>query len=118
MKKVYHLATCSTCARIIAETGLKDKGFEFQNIKADKITPAELDEMKDLAGSFEALFSRRSQQYKSMGLKDKTLTEKDYRRLILEDYTFLKRPVVIKGREIFVGSEARTISSLKEKTAG
>ena len=116
MKKVYHLATCSTCARIISETGLRDKEFIFQDIKAEKITPAELDEMKTLAGSYEALFSRRSQQYKAMGLKNKPLNEKDFRRLILEEYTFLKRPVVIKGKEIFVGSEAKTVSALKEKT--
>ena len=115
MKKVYYLATCSTCARIISETGLKDKGFDFQNIKVEKITPAELAEMKMLAGSYEALFSRRSQQYKAMGLKDKTLTEKDYRLLILEEYTFLKRPVIIKGNEIFVGSEAGTVALLAKK---
>ncbi len=116
MKKVYQLASCSTCARIISETGLRDKGFTFQNIKTEKITAAELDEMKALAGSYEVLFSRRSQQYKVMGLKEKKLTEKDYRRLILEEYTFLKRPVVITGRQIFIGSEVKTVDAIKEKT--
>ena len=72
--------------------------------------------MKALAGSYEALFSRRSQQYKVKGLKGKTVTEKDYRRLILEEYTFLKRPVVISGEQIFIGSEAKTVDAIKEKT--
>src|SRR5882757_986469 len=116
MKKVYHLASCSTCAKIISETGLREKGFDFQNIKVEKITPAQLDEMKSLAGSYEALFSRRSQQYKAMGLKDQALSEKDYRRLILEEYSFLKRPVVIKGKAIYAGSEAGTVVSLKKMT--
>lgn len=103
MRKVYHLSSCSTCQRIIATLGgLTD--FVRQDIKADPLTAAQLDEMKARAGSYEALFSRRAIKYKSMGLKDKVLAEKDYRRLILEDYTFLKRPVVMAGEEIFIGN--------------
>jgi arsenate reductase len=104
MKKVYFLSTCSTCRKILTETGLEKKGFALQNIKTDKITAEQLDEMKKLAGSYEALFSRKSMKYKSMGLKEKKLTEADYRNLILQEYTFLKRPVVIFGKKIFVGS--------------
>lgn len=104
MKKVYFLSTCSTCKRIIKENGYEKKGFGFQDIKTEKISPKQLDELKDLAGSYEALFSRRSLKYKSMGLKDKKLTETDYRTLILEEYTFLKRPVVLSGRKVIIGS--------------
>ncbi|MDP4131701.1 MAG: ArsC/Spx/MgsR family protein [Bacteroidota bacterium] len=109
MKKVYFLSTCSTCQKIIRETGLEKKGFIFQNIKVENISPEQLDEMKDLVGSYEALFSRKSLKYRSMGLKDVKLTEKDYRRLILQEYTFLKRPVVILGKKIFAGSEKKTV---------
>lgn len=113
-KKMYHLGNCTTCQAIIKETGINKKGYELQNIKEDKITAAQLDEMKRLAGSYEALFSRRALKYKEMGLKDQQLTEADYRRLILEEYTFLKRPVVIKGNEIFIGSEKKTKEALKK----
>ena len=64
--------------------------------------------MKKMAGSYEALFSRRAMKYKEWGLKDKPLTEKDYRDLILQEYTFLKRPVVVNGKKIFIGSETNT----------
>ncbi len=107
MKKVYCLSSCDTCRRIIKEARLKEKGFEFQDIKTDQITPVQLDEMKKLIGSYEALFSRRAIKYKSMGLKDKKLGENDFRNLILQDYTFLKRPVIIAGRKIFSGSETK-----------
>jgi arsenate reductase len=113
MKKMYHLATCNTCQAIITATGINKKGFALQDIKTTKITPAQLDEMKTLAGSYEALFSRRALKYKEMGLKDKQLTEDDYRKLILEEYTFLKRPVVINNKTIFVGSDKKTIAALK-----
>ncbi|MFI5125030.1 MAG: arsenate reductase family protein [Chitinophagales bacterium] len=109
MKKVYFLSTCSTCLKIIKEAGLEKKGFVFQNIKTENISPEQLDEMKNLIGSYEALFSRRSMKYKSMGLKDKKLTEKDYRDLILQEYTFLKRPVITSGKNIFAGSEKKTV---------
>jgi arsenate reductase (glutaredoxin) len=104
MKKVYFLSTCSTCKQIIKENGYEKKGFSFQDIKTEKISPEQLDELKNLVGSYEALFSRRSLKYRSMGLKDKKLTETDYRNLILEEYTFLKRPVVLSGRKVIVGS--------------
>lgn len=113
MKKFYHLGTCTTCQAIIKETGIDKAGFTMQDIKTEKITPAQLDEMKKMVGSYEALFSRLALKYKEMGLKDKTLTEKDYRHLILEEYTFLKRPVAILDNTIFVGNDKKTVQALK-----
>lgn len=114
MKKIYHLGTCTTCQAIIRETGIDQKGFDMQDIKTEKITPAQLDQMKSLAGTYEALFSRRAMKYKEWGLKDKALTEKDYRQFILDEYTFLKRPVVMMDQKIFIGSEKKNIAALKE----
>ena len=85
----------------------------MQDIKFEKITPAQLDEMKAKTGSYESLFSRRALKYKERGLKDKKLSESDYRALILEEYTFLKRPVVFVNDKIFVGSEKKTVENLK-----
>lgn len=86
----------------------------MQDIKTEKITARQLDEMKKMAGSYEALFSRRALKYKELGLKDKQLTEKDYRNYILEEYTFLKRPVVIINDKIFIGSEKKNVEALKK----
>lgn len=111
---MYHLGNCTTCQAIIKETGVDKKGFEMQDIKFEKITAAQLDAMKKMAGSYEAFFSRRAMKYKEWGLKDKNLTEKDYRQYILDEYTFLKRPVTIIGDKIFIGSEKKTVAALKE----
>ena len=116
MKKVYCVSTCSTCQRILAEADLIKKGYTYQNIKVDKISPEQLDEMKEMLGSYEALFSRRALKFKAMGLKDKVLKEKDYRNLILQEYTFLKRPVIIAGKKIFSGSEKKTVAELLKLT--
>jgi arsenate reductase len=114
MKKIYHLANCSTCQRIIGETHIDQKGFELQDIKMNSITPAQLKQMKELAGTYESLFSRRALKYRELGLKNKKLSEKDYMDLILKEYTFLKRPVVIIGNDIFIGSEKKTIEAIKK----
>jgi arsenate reductase len=113
MKKIYHLATCSTCAQILDEFGAKAKGFERQDIKTEKITPAQLDEMKNLAGTYEALFSRRALKYREWGLNTKTLSEDEYKKYILEEYTFLKRPVVINGKDIFIGNAPKVVAQAK-----
>jgi arsenate reductase len=115
MKKMYHLGNCTTCQRIIKEAGIVQKGFSMQDIKADRITGEQLDQMKSLAGNYEALFSRRAIKYKEMGLKNKKLTEKDYRHLILDEYTFLKRPVTINGKKIFIGNDKKTLQALKKE---
>lgn len=89
--------------------------FEKQDIKENPITKTELAKLKDIAKSYEALFSRRAKLYKEMGLKDLTLAEKDYEHYLLEHYTFLKRPVLVHDNEIFIGSSPKTKAALQEK---
>ena len=114
MKKIYHLSTCNTCQRIIKELG-HSEDFEMQNIKEEKITAKQLDEMQKKTGSYESLFSRRAMKFRGMGLHEKELTEKDYRKLILEEYTFLKRPVIWIDDEIFVGNSKKVVAAAKAK---
>lgn len=114
MKKIYHLGNCDTCQKILKEVGAEKKQVQLQEIKTESITPDQLDQMKELAGSYEALFSRRALKYRSMGLHEQTLTEKDYRRLLLEEYTFLKRPVAIVGNQIFIGNTKAVVEALKK----
>ncbi|NRA52088.1 MAG: hypothetical protein HRU12_23410 [Phaeodactylibacter sp.] len=114
MKKIYHLSTCKTCQRIIKELN-GGEGFILQDIKTELITEAQLDEMYQLAGSYEALFTRRSRKYRAMGLHEQELNEADYQRLILEEYTFLKRPVVVIEDEIFIGNSKKVVEAAAAK---
>lgn len=113
MKKIYHLATCSTCQQILDEFGTLAKSYEKQDIKTSKITESQLDEMKNLAGSYEALFSRRALKYREWSLNEKELSEEEYKKYILEEYTFLKRPVVINGDHIFIGNAPKVVAAAK-----
>lgn len=112
MKKIYHLSTCDTCKRILKE--LKPpSAYILQDIKKEPVTAQQLEEMKELAGSYEALFSKRARLYKERGLKEQKLTEPQIKDLILEHYTFLKRPVIIKNDKIYIGNSAKTVAAAK-----
>lgn len=88
-------------------------GFILQEIKTQPITVEQIEEMYTLSGSYEALFSKRAKKYKQMNLKDQILDEQDYKQLILDEYTFLKRPVFIIGDKIFIGNSKKTVDSLQ-----
>ncbi|OXA81191.1 arsenate reductase [Flavobacterium aquidurense] len=108
MNKIYYLASCDTCRKIIK--GLPaNHNLEFHDIRQNPITEVELEEMHKLAGSYEALFSKKAQLYKSMDLKNKALTEADFKKYILEHYTFLSRPVFIIDGKIFIGNSQPNI---------
>jgi len=113
MKKIYYLKTCDTCKKILKQIKNSSQ-FQLQDIKEQEITVKQLEEMHWLTGSYEKLFSKRAKLYKEMGLKDETLTENDFKRYILEHYTFLARPVIIYNEKIFVGNSPKNIERMLE----
>ena len=83
-----------------------------------KVTAEELDAMHAHAGSYEALFSRRAMKFRSMGLAERNLSEDDYRQLILEEYTFLKRPVLLTENAVFAGSAKASVEGARAALKG
>ena len=117
MKKIYHLSTCDTCKRIIKELN-PSSDFVLQDIKTEAIATAQVEEMQRLAGSYEALFSKRARLYKERDLKNQNLSEGDYKKLILEHYTFLKRPVIFVDDQIFVGNSKKVVEAANKAING
>lgn len=117
MKKIYHLSSCDTCRKILTEIK-PPSSFILQDIKTEPVTREQLSEMRELSGSYEALFSKRARLYKERDLKNQDLTEDEYKNLILEHYTFLKRPVVIINDKIYAGNSKKTIAEVNEAING
>ncbi|MEM7186479.1 MAG: ArsC/Spx/MgsR family protein [Bacteroidota bacterium] len=117
MKTIYYLATCDTCKRIIKELALPAE-FEKREIKQQEMTVKELEALRELSGSYESLFSKRAKLYKERGLKNEQLSEDDYKRFILEHYTFLKRPVIVNDEAIFIGNSAKVVAAAKSSIHG
>ena len=110
MKRFYYLSSCDTCQKIMKALDLP-KDVELIDIKQTNIDAETLDWLKEKVGSYEGMFSKRAMKFRSMGLHEMTLTEDDYRRLILEEYTFVKRPFIINGEEIFIGNAKKDVAA-------
>jgi arsenate reductase-like glutaredoxin family protein len=110
MQKVFYLKNCSTNKKIMAALDLEN--WELREIKTNPITKEELEEMQKLSGSYEALFSKKSTQIKARNLVVKSLNEEDFKHLILEHYSFLKRPVFMTNNAIFIGNEKDNVENL------
>ena len=113
MKKIFHLSSCNTNQRILKELDLGED-VELQDIKEKNIDEQTLDFLKSKIGSYEALFSKRAMKFRSLGLNEMKLTEADYKKYMLAEYTFLKRPFIIFNDEVFVGNAKKTIEEAKE----
>ena len=112
MKRIFYLSTCDTCKRIMNSWNLE--GLELQDIKTEPMTAEQVDHMIALAGSAEALFSKRARKYKELGLKDQDLSDDHIRQFIIDEYTFLKRPVLVLDDQIFVGNSKKVVEAAAE----
>lgn len=115
MNKIWYLSTCDTCKRILNELegleSLRDKGFEFHDLKNNPISREELEVIQQKSGlSYEELFNKRSRQYS----KDMFSKDDEFKQGILREYTFLKRPIISYGDNVFVGNSKKVVESAKE----
>jgi len=110
MKRIYHLSTCDTCRKILSQ--INTEGVELINLRERNISKEDLDLMKKSAKSYEALFNKRAQKLKEMPDDKKPVKEADFKKLILKEYTFLKRPAAIIDGEIIVGNDKIAVAAL------
>lgn len=115
MKKYIYLSTCDTCKRIMKDTGISNSDFELYNLKDSPISESDLELAYAKTQSYEALFNKRARKYSLEGLKEKQLSETDFRNLILNEYTFLKRPVTFINDDVFVGNSKKEVERLKKR---
>ena len=103
MPVFYYLSSCSTCKKILKTLPLT-ANIKQVDIKKNPLDEFQIEQLYKLAGSYEALFSRRAQLYKKRNLKDQKLSETQYKQLLLEHYSFLKRPILYYDKRIFIGN--------------
>ena len=91
-----------------------DDTFELQDIKAENILPAQVYQLIRMSGSALVLFSKRAVKYRAMGLHERELSDAEMRQLIIDEYTFLSRPVLVLDNEIFVGNSKKVVEAAKQ----
>ncbi len=108
---LYHLSTCSTCKRIVKELQAKHP-VTLREIKSVPLSLAEVERLAAKAGSYEAIFSRRAIKFRELGLHLTNMGEMDYKRYLLEDYTFLKRPVLETESAVTAGNSKTAVEAM------
>ena len=108
-KKIYHLSTCDTCRKILSLLNLDI--VELINIREQNISKEDLDFMKKQTKSYEALFNKRAQKLKEMPDSKKPIKDVDYKKLILKEYTFLKRPAAIIDGKVIAGNDKNAVEA-------
>lgn len=96
----------------MSEFDLSD--WELRELKSQNISESELENLYSFTKSYEVLFSKKSTQIKERNLDLKSLAEEDFKNLILEHYSFLKRPVFVTDKEIFVGNDKNNVENLRK----
>lgn len=112
MRTFYYLSSCDTCRRILSNLSL-DASIALVDIKKTPLDEVALQELHQRSGNYEALINKRAQLFKQRDLKNKSLSEVDFKELLLEHYTFLKRPVLLYDDQLFVGNSASTLAAAK-----
>lgn len=112
MKRFFYLETCDTCRRIMKELEPGDE-VELREIKSSPLSEQEVDRLAEKAGGYEAIFSKRARKYRALGLHERKLKEEDYRHYLLEDYTFLKRPVLETDERVIAGNSKSSVTEMK-----
>lgn len=110
---VYWLPYCTTCQKAVAY--LQEKGVPIRGYHNLKEQPLSEDEVRDLAakvGGVETLFSKRAMKYRQMGLHEQQLSDDDLVRLMAQEYTFVTRPVIVRGDRATAGFSAKKIDAL------
>ena len=113
MRKIFYLSSCDTCQRILNELKVLDD-FLLQDVKNEPITQQQLDELKEIVGRYELLFNKRAKLYRERELHKQCLTEENYKKLILEHYTFLKRPILVIDQRIISGNATKIIKEVRK----
>ena len=110
---VYWLPYCSTCQKAVAH--LQERGVSIRSYRNLKEQPLSADEVRALAakvGGVDRLFSKRAMKYRQMGLHERDLSNDDLVRLMAEEYTFVTRPVIVRGDRATAGFSAKRVDEL------
>ena len=110
MHTFYYLSSCDTCKRIMKTLDLPPS-IRLVDIKKTPLTEEDISLLYSHTASYEALLNKRAQKLKE--IEKNSLTEEKIKGLLLEHYTFLKRPVWLYNNTLFIGNAAATVEAAK-----
>jgi arsenate reductase len=114
MKNTFlYLSTCSTCVRIIKELGIQDVDY-LQDVKQHQITSEQLAFLYAHTKSYEALINKRGRVYAQLKKEGADFSEAVFKRLLEQEYSCLKRPILIWNNIVYLGNSKATVAQMKD----
>ena len=84
------------------------------DIKSNPLNENDLDELYNICKSYEELFNKRAILFRDRKNNIKSVSEKDYKNMLLTHYSFLKRPVLKIGNKLFIGNTKKVVNNASE----
>jgi arsenate reductase (glutaredoxin) len=111
---MYWLPHCSTCQKAkdaIEETGAKI--HRFVDLKETPLAKEEIESLCEKAGGVNVVFSKVARKYRALGLDKLELSDADMLSHMVEEYTFIRRPVVVvKKGPTLVGFKSKEYATV------
>ena len=108
--KLYLKPTRTSCRK--AKSLLREKGARFEEVDLSRgLSVAELDR---LIGNrdYRLFLNSRNELYRERGMKDHPPPRPEALRLMSENPNLIKRPILVKGREMVLGFDEPALSGL------
>ncbi len=103
--------------RIINSLGIQNAAY-LQDVKQHKATAKQLDFLYNYTNSYEALINKRGRVYAQLKKEGADFTEAIYKQLLEQEYSCLKRPILIWNNKVFLGNSKDTIEQMKHALNG
>jgi arsenate reductase len=103
MTTLYGIANCDTVCKARKWLTSHDVDYQFHDLRKDGLNAKQLKNWASKV-SWETLLNRRGQSWRKLANKDKTeLTEARALKLMLNEPTLIKRPVLEVNNQVHVG---------------
>lgn len=108
----YWLPNCSTCQK--AKGWLERRGVKItamRDIKENPLSRKEVEDLVKMLGGPAELFSKRAIKYREMKLNEREVPPDEMLDLMTDEYTFLKRPIMVIGDQAAAGFFEKSFES-------
>ena len=113
---IYGIPNCDSIKKTIDWCNTHKIGFDFHNYKKEGITELKLKSWCGQVG-WEVLLNKKGTTWKKVAdqFADKKMTEKMAIKLMLENSSMIKRPVLESGTKIIVGFDEKVLLAVLKK---
>ena len=112
----YWLPNCSTCQKALG--WLERRGVKIskmRDIKDEPLTRQEVESLAKMLGGPAELFSKRAIRYRELKLNEREVLPAEMLELMTDEYTFLKRPIVVIGGHAIAGFFEKSFESFLQQ---